>query len=46
MVETKLVFRKIDIGKKSTTKTEVKRSVWQLNKGQGGADVVQTLKLY
>ena len=33
MVETELVFRKIDFGKKSTTKTEVKRSVWQLKKG-------------
>ena len=33
MVETELVFRKIAFGKKSTMKTEVKRSVWQLKKG-------------
>jgi len=46
MVGTELVFRKIDFGKKSTTKTEVKRSVWQLEKGLSGADVVQALNSY
>lgn len=46
MVEAELVFWKIDFGKKSTLKTEVMRSVWQLKKGHGGADVVQALKSY
>jgi hypothetical protein len=36
----------IDFGKKSTSKTEVMRSVWQLEKREGGANVVQTLNSY